>query len=95
MTTDSWKEFAKERPSKCQDVLLLFSDGGMVHERHYQDRDRVGVTHWQLWADPRHPDPFEEWHQAWTTMDNPVLKETRRSAWDAGVKWAREHPEAK
>lgn len=95
MTTDCWKEFAKEKPPVGQ-LVLFSSDQRHIRVQEYQGWNVEGFYRWwQLWSDPPQPDPFEQWHQAWTTAEDPLLKETRRAAWMAGVKWAREHPEVK
>lgn len=97
MTADSWKSFAKESPSECQNVLLLFPDGSVRHVRHYKRIGTETATHWQLWSDPDEADPFEEyWRTRRRLVGYPpeiqgLFKQWCLDGWVGHERWAKEH----
>lgn len=99
MNTSDWKRLEDEKPDHGQKILFLVN-GGHVMRATYCTGDVYVHEWWQPWDDPPKPDPFGEfWKNAMPTniesarLRTPGMKEWLRGAWDAAVKWAREHKE--
>lgn len=90
---------AKERlPEIDQKVLVYFGATGQhtpaVISYHGDGGVWRSVLFWMPIPEVPAPDPFEEWHKQFTDDGSPTRKECRHSGWQAGVQWARSHPEA-
>lgn len=95
MNSSDWKEFEKEKPKEGQ-LVLLTSDQRHIRIATYHDCGEF-YNWWQPWADPPKPDPFDSWYRQWILDGHPTGTEQSymRRAWNAAMKWAREHPEEK
>lgn len=101
MNSSDWKEFAKEKPMEGQPILTISNQGSISRFAFYPIILQHHWTHWQPWADPPKPDPFEEF---WKTRLLPrtlnsetieTYKSWCQNGWEGHERWAREHPEDK
>lgn len=95
MNSKDWNDIkTSPEPTINREVLIMVRSGEVAKTVWLPDtRKRLDVTHWQYWEGPV-VDPFMEWRNK-ASFDGMLYIERQRIVWDAGVKWAREHPEEK
>lgn len=98
MKFEDWKEFAKEKPVSGTKIIAATKDCHAVFD--YKGIDS-GWTHWQPWADPPKPDPFEEYWKTrrMPTVEGGVAYETCKQwcldGWVGHERWAKDQSEGK
>lgn len=93
-----WVNSQYRLPEEGQKIVVHYPDGSpwKDHVFVYSSEDaksRKAFLYWMPFPELPEPDPFEEWHKQFTDDGSPTRKECRHSGWQAGVQWARSHPE--
>lgn len=89
-----WISFDKAQPKPGQAVLLRYANGDMCYAENWRlDQCTASKTHWMAVPELPEPYPFEEWFRKTYLPLSADYRMKMQHAWNAGVKWAMEHPE--
>jgi hypothetical protein len=90
MTTSGWTPFSRESPKVGQDILMLYSNGDVLHVK---SGGCVSGTHWQPFIPPG---PEDEFAKFWEDNGEKMIagpfafRDIAKAAWTEATRQAEE-----